>query len=125
MPESKQKRYNLTRLGEDPSRRVYYRRDAHCPVLMLVRRKGQDHRVRITGWLINISEEGCLTSGDGFPSFLVDAYVIFPGLGSKVLGYIRTQGDFTLQLEFERQLPPGIVTQISRLTLQKADESTA
>jgi hypothetical protein len=116
MPESKQKRYNLTRLGDDLEPRVYYRRDAHCPVITHVRRRRQTNRVRVTGWLVNISEESCLVTAEGFPSDLVDAYVIFPGLGSKIFGVILDQGEFTVQIRFDRPLPAGIVSQISRVT---------
>ena len=124
MPESKLKRYNLTRIGEETAPRVYYRRDAHCPVVTHVRKRGRDARVKITGWLINISEEGCLISSDGFPPELADAYVIIPGLGSKVLGVITNQGEFTVQIQFDRQMPAGLVSQISRLTLQKGNTAS-
>ncbi len=120
MPETKQKRYQLTRIGEKLERRVYYRRDANCPVIAHVRRSGHDERFSLKGWLVNISEDGCLLTAEGFPQFLADLYIVFPGLSSKVLGHVRGQGDFTLHVQFEKQLPAGVVTQISRISPAKS-----
>ena len=121
MSEAKQKRYQLTRIGEELERRVYYRRDANCPVIAHLRRSGQDERLSLKGWLVNISEDGCLLTAEGFPGFLADLYIVFPGLGAKVFGYVRGQGDFTLHVQFEKQLPAGLVTQISRISPAKSD----
>ena len=114
-----QKRYNLTQIGDKSQQRIYYRRDAHCPIVTHVRRRGQEGRARITAWLINISEESCLITADEFPSGLADIYIIFPGLGSKVFAHVKSQGDFTVEAVFDRQLPAGLVSQISRLTATK------
>ncbi|TDH39172.1 hypothetical protein E2A64_08885 [Pseudohoeflea suaedae] len=123
MSETKHKRHQLTKIGDELEQRVYYPRDAGCPVAAHVRRSGRDERLAKKCWLVNISEDGCLLTGDDFPARLADVYIVFPGLGAKVLGHVRGQGDLTLQIQFEKQLPVGIVTQISRITPAKSEHA--
>lgn len=116
------KRYALTQLGERAERRTFYRRDASCPVITHVRPKGEEGRIQIPAWLVNISEDGCLVTSDHFPPRIDDIYLIVPGFGSKVFGAVRNQGQYTINVQFQTKLTAGIVEKISRLTLVTRDE---
>lgn len=116
------KRHALTQLGERDDRRTFYRRDASCPVITHGRTKHEEERVQVPAWLVNISEDGCLITSDHFPPRLYDIYLIVPGLGSKIFGLVRNQGQFTINVQFQTRLTAGIVEKISRLTLISRDE---
>ncbi|MBU4529451.1 MAG: hypothetical protein KUA43_10085 [Hoeflea sp.] len=112
------KRYELTQLGgAKENRRVYPRRDANCPVIAHVRRRHADEHVAVPCWLVNLSEDGCLVTSDYFPSKVEDLYIIIPGLGSKVHGKARSQGNYTLNVKFTTLLTPDIVGKIGRITV--------
>jgi hypothetical protein len=116
------KRYALTLIGDRTDRRIFYRRDANCPVITHIRVKNEEERVQIPAWLVNICEDGCLVTSDYFPQRADDVYMIVPGLGSKVFGTVRNQGRYTINLQFPTRLTAGIVEKISRLTLIPHDE---
>lgn len=110
------KRYDLTHLRRKPNRRFHVRRDANCPVVTHVRLKDVHGRVAVPGWLVNISEQGCLITSDYFPEKIEDIYLIIPGFGSKVMGTVRNQGEFTIHVEFATTLTSAIVDKVARLT---------
>ncbi|PWW04164.1 hypothetical protein DFR52_101855 [Hoeflea marina] len=117
----KMKSHALTQLGERSDRRVYFRRDANCPVITHVRRRGETERSQVPAWLVNICEDGALLTSDYFPTRLEDAYVIIPGLGSKVLGAVRSQGQYTINVKFRSLLNAALIDKISRLTMVPKD----
>ena len=110
------KRYALTQLGElRDGRRAFIRRDANCPVITHVRRRDSDEHIAVPCWLVNISEDGCLVTSDYFPSKAEDVYIIIPGLGSKVHGKARAQGNYTINVKFTTNLTTDIVDKIGRI----------
>jgi len=111
------KRYSLTRLGDQKNRRVFFRRDANCPVITHARCRDVEHRSMVPAWLVNLSEDGALLTSDHFPARLADVYIIIPGLGAKVLATVRDQGEFTINVQFETQLTQDVVDMIARLTV--------
>ena len=112
------KRYALTQLGGPVvERRAYVRRDANCPVIAHVGRSGAEKRTAVPCWMVNICEDGCLITSDSFPPNVADVYIIIPGLGAKVHGQMRNQGDYTLNLKFTTLLTPDVVDTVARITL--------
>lgn len=112
---SKLKLHALTRLGEQDDRRVFYRRDAGCPVIAHALPANSEARQAVQGWLVNISEDGCLIASDDFPSKVRDIYLIIPGFGQKVFGVSRGQGDHTLHVHFPTRLTATLVEKIARI----------
>lgn len=113
--EGSLRRYGLTQLGNETKRRIY-RRDAKCPVIVHPRTIRDRPRRAVAGLVVYISEDGCLITSDHFPDRVVDLYIIFPGLKAKVFGKIRSQGDYTLSVQFSQRLPEDIVDRIARVT---------
>ncbi|MEP3438409.1 MAG: hypothetical protein ABJN75_16755 [Hoeflea sp.] len=110
------KNHALTRLGNLKDREaVYLRRDANCPVITHVRRRDGDEHIAVPSWLVNLSEDGCLITSDYFPKKAEDVYIIIPGLGSKVHGKARSQGNYTLNIKFTTLLTSEIVGKIARI----------
>jgi len=110
------KKHALTQLGENANaRRVYARRDTNCPVIVHVRKRNAEERVAVPSWMVNICEDGCLITSDYFPYKVVDVYIIIPGFGSKVLGSVKNQGKYTLNINFSTLLPADIVDKVARI----------
>ncbi|WP_322990891.1 hypothetical protein [Hoeflea sp.] len=110
------KRYALTRIGEvEENRRAYFRRDTNFPVIVHVRRFNADNRTAVPSWMVNISEDGCLITSDYFPARADDVYIIIPGLGSKVHGVVRSQGEYTLNIKFKTLLTTDVVSTVTRI----------
>jgi len=109
------KRHALTQLGNLAGPPAYARRDANCPVITHVRIRNGDEHVAVPSWMINISEDGCMVTSDYFPKKAEDVYIIIPGLGSKVHGKARKQGNFTISVKFTTLLTADIVSKISRI----------
>ena len=117
----KMKSHALTQLGAQSDRRIYFRRDANCPVITHVRRRGETDRLQVPAWLVNICEDGALLTSDYFPTRIEDTYLIIPGLGSKVLGAVRSQGQYTINIKFRTLLNASLIDKISRLTVVPKD----
>lgn len=112
------KRYALTQLGEQKqARKVYFRRDANCPVLCHVRQRSSEARIAVPSWMVNISEDGCLMTSDHYPSMIDDVYIIIPGLGAKVFGRVSNQGDYTLNVQFTTKVTAEIVDMVARMKM--------
>lgn len=112
------KRYALTQLGDGKqNRRIYLRQDANCPVIVHVKQRDQEERTAVPAWMVNLSEDGCLITSDHFPRKLENAYIIIPGLGSKVYGVVRTQGQYTINVQFTTKLTSDVVNKVSRITV--------
>ncbi|MCY0146917.1 hypothetical protein OEG84_04090 [Hoeflea sp. G2-23] len=110
------KKYALTRLGEfEQARRVYFRRDTNCPIIAHVGRPYTDTRTAVPSWMVNLSEDGCLITSDYFPARAEDVYIIIPGLGSKVHGVVRSQGEYTLNVKFKTLLTADVVDKVARI----------
>lgn len=118
----KMKSHALTRLGEHDERRIFYRRDAGCPVVVHASTMKTEVRTAVNGWLVNISEDGCLVASDYFPPKVKDIYVIFPGFGQKVFGVARGQGDHTLHIHFPTRLTRELADKVSRIKVVERDE---
>jgi hypothetical protein len=106
----------LTRMGDNFSRRRFYRRDANCPAVLIYKpgRRGADF-VQIEVWISNISEGGALLLAEGIRDPIEDLYIVLPGIRAKVHGKVLSQGDFTVSIEFERLLPSALVDRIASL----------
>lgn len=106
----------LTRMGDNFSRRKFYRRDANCPAVLIYKpaRRGADF-IQIDVWLSNISEGGALLLAEGIRDPIDDLYVVFPVMRAKIHGKMLSQGDFTVMVEFERPLPTALVDRIASL----------
>ena len=113
----KLKLHALTRLGEQENRRIYYRRDAGCTVVAHASTPVTQARTAVSGWLVNISEDGCLIASDDFPRKVKDIYLIIPGLGQKIFGIARGQGDHTLHIQFPARLTGKVVDKVSRIKI--------
>lgn len=110
------KRYALTKLGgQEEPRRVYFRRDANCPVLCHVRQRNAEVRIAVPCWMVNISEDGCLMTSDHYPPMVEDVYIIIPGLGAKVLGTVCNQGEYTLNVQFSTKVTAEVVDLVARM----------
>ncbi|WP_422370112.1 hypothetical protein [Hoeflea sp.] len=110
------KRHALTRLGEASSeRRVHFRRDANCPVIAHARNREGESRIAVPCWMVNLSEEGCLLTSDHFPPRIIDIYLIIPGLGAKVHGVARTQGEYTVNVRFTAKLTADVINKVARI----------
>lgn len=109
------KNYALTQLGAKADRRIFLRRDANCPIIAHVRRRNSDEHIAVPCWLVNLCEDGCLVTSDYFPSRVEDIYIVVPGLGSKVHGKARSQGNYTLNVKFSTLLTSDIVDKIGRI----------
>ena len=115
--------YLITQASVDrkEKRRVYPRRDANCPVIARVRQRERKEEVSIPCWLVNLCEDGCLVISDYFPSRIEDITLTIPGMGQKVRGKARGQGDYTINVKFAKLLETALVERIARLkTVQKS-----
>lgn len=117
----KMKNHALTQLGNTSQSRIYFRRDANCPVITHVRRRDEMERLQVPAWLVNICEDGALLTSDYFPTRLQDTYVIIPGLGSKVFGAVRNQGEYTINIKFRSLLSASLIDKIARITMVPKD----
>lgn len=120
---AKLKAHALTRLGGEENRRIFYRRDAGCPVIVHAQTPAATDRVGVKGWLVNISEDGCLIASDDFPPKVRDIYLILPGFGQKIFGIARGQGDHTLHIQFPARLTADIVDRVARLKVTPKTEA--
>ena len=109
--------FALTRIGQKAERRMHFRRDANCPVITHVRRRGQGRRRQVPGWLVNISEEGCLITSDHFEPDLSDLYLVVPGFSTKLFGKVVNQGEFTVNMSFSEPITAEMVSKAARLTI--------
>lgn len=110
------KRHALTQLGDAPrEKRVHFRRDANCPVIAHARNREGENRIAVPCWMVNLSEDGCLLTSDHFPPRIIDIYLIIPGLGAKVPGIARTQGEYTVNMQFSAKLTADIINKVARI----------
>jgi hypothetical protein len=110
------KRHALTQIGDaNDKRRVYPKRDANCPVIAHVAIRESEGRIAVPCWMVNLSEDACLITSDHFPRRVIDVYLIIPGLGAKLHGIARNQGEFTLNLKLTTKLPAGLISKVSRI----------
>jgi hypothetical protein len=116
------KRHALTQLGDTQDKRhVYFRRDTNCPIIAHVRTRDVEDRIAVPCWMVNLSEDGCLITSDYFPPKICDVYIIIPGLGAKVHGVARNQGDYTLNIKLTTKLTSDVIDKVARIkTVQKA-----
>lgn len=108
--------FALTRIGQKTEQRIHFRRDANCPVITHVRRYTETRRTQVPAWLVNISEDGCLITGDHFEPLLYDLYLVIPGFDSKLSGRIVGQGDYTINVHFAELITAEMVDRAARLT---------
>lgn len=122
----KPKRHALTQIGDaDDKRRVYFRRDANCPVVAHVAVRDSDDRIPVPCWMVNLSEDGCLLTSDHFPPKVIDVYLIIPGLGAKVHAIARNQGEFTLSLKLTTKMPRELISKVARIKTVSKSSATA
>jgi len=115
MNTTKQKRHGLTQIGNEQALVVNYRRDTHCPVIVFIRRANEGKFVQAPAWLINLSEDSCMVSSDNFPKKAYEIRILFPGLSDKIKGKVQNQGDYTINVRFNFELPTRIVNRIARI----------
>ena len=108
-------RHALTRVGENFSRRAYYRRDANCPACLIYKLAGSSTFAQTRAWISNISEGGALLLVEGFSEVIDDLYVVLPGMRAKIPGKAVRQGEFTVAVEFELTLDSALVERIAAI----------
>jgi hypothetical protein len=110
------KRHALTQIGDgNDKRHVYAKQDTNCPVIAHVAIRDSESRIQVPCWLVNLSEDGCLLTSDYFPPRVIDVYLVIPGLGAKVHGIARNQGEFTLNLKLTTKLPSDVISKVARI----------
>jgi hypothetical protein len=50
-----------------------------------------------------------------FSARVIDVYLIIPGLGAKLHGIARNQGEFTLNLKLTTKLPADVISKVARI----------
>lgn len=135
-------RYALTRIRSASEPRVYFPRDANCPVVTYLRVRHFNDQFSCTGHLVNIAENACLVASDKFPwrdDPLHDGRVEhywFPRIADEVLvaipwahsqfpGIIKKQGNYTLRIDFMDLVPRGLVEHIASLEPQAPEDDKA
>jgi|GEM_PF-762284 len=131
-------RYALTRIRGTAEKRVYFRRDANCPAIALLRVRHYNEHFAAVSHLVNIAEDGCLLSSytypwrddplhDGrieglwFPRIADEVRVHIPWTNSTIDGAISKQGNYTLHIAFTDLLPSGFVDYVASLNPETDD----